>query len=337
MHLTRSCRGVEHSRAVDFVTFWYDVFRESTVAILACFGRAGDAVAVHRFAAKHPDKLRASWLRWWASEHSYRVRSFALVVVVVVSIMWTAYDKWANEVARANTAEQALELRTRQQFPRFPIGHSSSANARRLESPEWMTLGTPAVPFDWSTVPPDADVFATLRVRMFGGRRSRNCRAARVRVRDLGTDTIAGATESIPYIPDTDQAEVVRIQLDRRTVLAHYALEVASETADCPVNVQGEIGAEYRKLTNYRRRRVPSLATLAGRSPSTSLRRRTPQYGDPLTPAGAARLQCATFQVATPSSRRRVGAIRMRRIRNPVLHLRLRVSTDIRIGHVFRS
>ena len=54
-------------------------------------------------------------------------------------------------------------------------------------------------------------------------------------------------------------------------------------------------------------------------------------------PCLASKLQCSTCQVATPSSRRKLGAIRMTRIRNPVLHLRLQVSTDIRIGHVFRS
>ena len=160
--------------------------------------------------------------------------------------MSTAYDKWAMEVARADRAEQALELTTRQQFARFPIGHSGPV-ARRFESPEWMTLGTPAVPYDWSTVPPNADVFATIRVRMRGGaRNTRNCRAARVRVRDLGTDTVAGESERVPYIPNADQEEAIRIRLDRRTMLTRYTLEVASETTGCSINVQGEIGAEYR-------------------------------------------------------------------------------------------
>ena len=160
--------------------------------------------------------------------------------------MWEAYDKWADEVGRANRAEQALELRTRQQFPRFPIGHSSSSNFRRIESTEWTTLGTPAVPFDWSTVPPNADVFATIRVVFVEGRRNPSiCRAARVGLRDLDIDAVAGESERIPYSSDFDQ-ETVRIRLDRRTTPTSYALEVESETTGCSVNAQGEIGAEYR-------------------------------------------------------------------------------------------
>ena len=63
-------------------------------------------------------------------------------------------------------------------------------------------------------------------------------------MRDVGTDAVAGESNRIPYT--SDQGELVRIQIDRRTVVTSYALEVASETTDCPMNVRGEIGAEYR-------------------------------------------------------------------------------------------
>ena len=144
---------------------------------------------------------------------------------------------------RADTADQP----TSQQFPSFPIGYSTSALVHTFESIGWVRLNTPDVRYDWSTVPPDADVFATVHVGMYDwDRNNRSCRAARVRVRDVGTDTVAGESERIPYVPNTNQRQVVRIRLDRRTMLTSYALEVASETKDCQINAQGEIRAEYR-------------------------------------------------------------------------------------------
>ena len=175
------------------------------------------------------------------------VRMGFFASLFIMSIMWTAYEKWDTEVIRADTAEQALAPRIRQQFPSFPIGYSSSALVHTFESTGWVRLNTPVVRYDWSTVPPDADVFVTVHVGMYGGdRNQRSCRAARVRVRDVGTDTVTGESERIPYVPNTNQRQVVRIRLDRRTMLASYALEVASETNDCPINAQGEIRAEYR-------------------------------------------------------------------------------------------
>ena len=169
---------------------------------------------------------------------SVRLTGFA--VLFIGSIMWTAFEKWDTEVIRADTAQQTLALRMRQQFPGFPIGYSSSALVHTFESTGWVRLNTPVVRYDWSTVPPDADVFATVYVGMYGGDRNRrSCRAARVRVRDVGTDTVAGESERIPYVPNTNQRQVVRIRLDRRTMLASYALEVASETKDCPINGAG--------------------------------------------------------------------------------------------------
>ena len=217
-----------------FVAFWFDVFRDSTAAIIACFGLAGDAAAAYRFAAKHPDKPRPPWLVWLFSERQCHVRKWILIAIIASSLMWTIYDKWA-------AADQA---RIRQQFPRFPIGFATPSSYRVLESTEWVELGTPSVPYDWSTLPPDADVFATIRVRM--STRRGNCRAARVRVRDLGADIVAGESERIAYIPNGNQVSVVRIRLDRRTRLVNYILEVASETTECRLNVRGEIGAEYR-------------------------------------------------------------------------------------------
>ena len=226
---------------MDFAAFWFDVLQDSTTALLAFSGALGDAVAVRLFSAKHPDKLRARSLMWLSTNLTYRVRLRILAALFVVSIMWTAYDKWAIEVARADTAEQA---RVRQQFARFPIGYPGPEFYYDFESSGWVTLETPAVPYDWSTVPPDADVFATIRVRFSSSRRS-TCRAVRVRVRDLASDAVAGESERIPYISDFDP-ETVRIRLDRRTMPTSYALEVESETTECAVNVQGEIGAEYR-------------------------------------------------------------------------------------------
>lgn len=222
-----------------FVAFWLDVLWESTVAVIACFGLVGNAVAFYRFGSKHQHGRRPTWLEWLLSERQHRVRLRILVTAIAVSVMWTTYDRWAM-------VEQA---RTRQQFPRFPIGYSAPSFFLRLESTDWMELGTPAVPYDWSTVPPDADVFATLRVRMAGGdRNARHCRAVRVRVRDLGVDLVAGESERVDYVANGNQdgEGVVRIRLERRTRLASYVLEVASDSAECPVNVQGEIGAEYR-------------------------------------------------------------------------------------------
>ena len=230
-----------------FLTFWYEVLRDSTLAISACFGAAVYAVTVRRFSAKHPDKLRPRSLMWWSTKLPYPVRFGIVTLVSAWSIMSTVYDKWAMEVARANRAEQALEIPTRQQFGRFPIGHLGPEFYYGFESAGWVRLETPAVPYDWSTVPPDADVFAAIRIRVrFRSRRSTGiCRAARVRVRDLEADVVAGESERIPYISDADQ-ETVRIRLDRRTTPTSYALEVESETTGCSVNAQGEIGAEYR-------------------------------------------------------------------------------------------
>ena len=230
---------------MDFAAFWLDVFRDSSVAIFTCLCAVGDVLAVRPFLARRPDKLRARSLMWLSTRLTYPVRLCILAVAFTVSIMWEAYDKWADEVGRANRAEQALELRGRQQFPRFPIGHSSSSIFRRFESTEWMTLDTPAVPFDWSTVPSDADVFATIRVMFSESRNPSSCRAARVGLRDLEIDAVAGESERIPYGSEFEQ-EIVRIRLDRRTTPTSYALEVESETTGCAVNAQGEIGAEYR-------------------------------------------------------------------------------------------
>ena len=227
--------------ALGFIAFWFDVLLGSALAGLSVVGVLADALLVRYLSAKHPANRR----RGMMPPQSVRLTGFA--VLLIGSIMWTAFEKWDTEVIRADTAQQTLALRMRQQFPGFPIGYSSSALVHTFESTGWVRLNTPVVRYDWSTVPPDADVFATVYVGMYSGDRNRrSCRAARVRVRDVGTDTVAGESERIPYVPNTNQRQVVRIRLDRRTMLTSYALEVASETKDCPINAQGEIRAEYR-------------------------------------------------------------------------------------------
>ena len=56
-----------------------------------------------------------------------------------------------------------------------------------------------------------------------------------------------GITNCYPdQVEDFISITVLRIRLDRRTMPTSYALEVESETTECGVNAQGEIGAEYR-------------------------------------------------------------------------------------------
>lgn len=243
-NLTMAARSKSMLGVMGFAAFWFDVFRDSTLALLAVAGAVGDVIAVRVFLTEQPNDVRARLMKWWP-RHPARLR--ILAAAFAVSVMWTAQGKWAAEAGRADGAEQALALRTRQQLPRVPIGHSSGAIVHVPESTHWATLETPPVPYDWSTVPADADVLATFRVRMYGGDQNRRtCRAARVRVRDMGTASVAGGSERIPYTPAAAQGELVKILLDRRTVLTSYTVEVVSESAHCPINVQGEIGAEYR-------------------------------------------------------------------------------------------
>ena len=233
-------------QAVDFIKFWSGVLWDSLWYIVTCSSVWGAVELVERILV-HLGKPRTRWLMRLFSRIPRSVRWRILLVALAGLILWAAPAKWAIEVARADRAEQALASVTRQQFGRFDIGYSAPFSFHRFDSVEWEALRTPPVPYDWSTVPPDADVFATLYLRMRGGPGNRrNCRAARVRVRDLGTDTVSGESERIPYIPSTDQEEAIRLRLDRRTMLTRYALEVESETTECAVNVQGEIGAEYR-------------------------------------------------------------------------------------------
>ena len=157
---------------MNFVKFWIDVFRDSLWVTFTGICVVVDLLALRPFLTKRPDKLPAWSVKWVATKLAYSVRLWVLAAAFAASLMWTTYGKWAVEVARADKAEQALELRTRQQFPRFPIGHSSLIVVHRFESLDWVALETSAVSFDWLTVPPDADVFATVRVRMYG--RDRN-------------------------------------------------------------------------------------------------------------------------------------------------------------------
>ncbi len=226
--------------------FWFDVLRDSTIALFTAAGALGDALLVRRFSAKRQGELWERLVTRWLTRLKYPVRLSIMAAVFIASIMWTVYDTWAIEVMRADNAEQALALRIRQQFPRFPIGYTTPNSVITLESVEWMRLDTPPVPYDWSSIPLNADVFATISVRFFSLRPVPNCRAVRVRVFDLDIGSVAGESVPITYVPNIDQ-EPARIRLARRSARTRYVLEVKSDTAECGgINVQGNIEAEYR-------------------------------------------------------------------------------------------
>ena len=192
---------------VDFAAFWVDVFLGSSLAVFTCLSAVADFLAVRPFLAKYPNRLRVRSLMGLSTNLTYPMRFCILALVFTESIMWEVYNKWDGEVGRADRAEHALELRTRQQFGRFPIGHFSPEIYLSFESAEWVTLGMPATLYDWSTVPLDADVIATIHVRFSNSRRG-NCRAARVRVRDVASDAVAGESERIPYISNYEPRTV---------------------------------------------------------------------------------------------------------------------------------
>ena len=67
-----------------FAAFWFDVLRDSAIALLAFIGAVGDAVAARLFSAKHPGKLRA-WLPMsWSTKLTYPVRLRILTAIIVV-------------------------------------------------------------------------------------------------------------------------------------------------------------------------------------------------------------------------------------------------------------